>query len=277
MKNLSIFLSHSHKDLEKIRKIRDFLETIECEPLMFYLKCLDDDTEILEDFIKREIEARNIFIYCKSIHSENSKWVQKEIEYIRSLDEKRLYTIDIDNMSYGLLKLMLDIVNLIQRNKIYIYSSKRSHEIDIIESFLESKGFSIEVIIEDFCDVSFIGKVANTAHEIAEFQKYKEYILPILNEKQRKMFNQLKNINSNGIFMPILHEEQFWIRRFLINNVVNNMERILQHNNNYICKIATSSNGIHYSGVNGEKMDILFNMDDQDRSLNDIYNFLLSL
>ena len=63
---LTIFLSHSHKDVEKVRKIRDILEIIGCEPLMFFLKCLDDDNDKLEDFIKREIDARNIFLYCKS-------------------------------------------------------------------------------------------------------------------------------------------------------------------------------------------------------------------
>ena len=62
---LTIFLSHSHKDLEKVRKLREILESLDYEPLIFFLKCLDDSNEELEDFIKREIDARNLFIYCK--------------------------------------------------------------------------------------------------------------------------------------------------------------------------------------------------------------------
>ena len=99
MKNekLTIFLSHSHQDEETVRKIRDVLEILNCEPLIFFLKCLDDNNTELEDFIKREIEARNIFLYCKSSNAEHSVWVQKELEYIKSFDEKRLYEIDIEN------------------------------------------------------------------------------------------------------------------------------------------------------------------------------------
>ena len=80
---LTIFLSHSHKDLEKVRKLREILESLDYEPLIFFLKCLDDSNEELEDFIKREIDARNLFIYCKSKNAEDSIWVQKELEYIR--------------------------------------------------------------------------------------------------------------------------------------------------------------------------------------------------
>ena len=84
MQHKTIFLSHSSKDIDKVRKIRDVLEALDFQPLMFYLKCLDDDNQNLEAFIKKEIEARNIFIYCKSEHSEKSVWVQKELEYIKS-------------------------------------------------------------------------------------------------------------------------------------------------------------------------------------------------
>ena len=52
---LTIFLSHSHKDLEKVRKLREILESLDYEPLIFFLKCLDDSNEELEDFIKRAI------------------------------------------------------------------------------------------------------------------------------------------------------------------------------------------------------------------------------
>ena len=92
---LSVFLSHSHKDIEKVRKIRDILETLDCEPIMFFLKCLDDDNTNLEDFIKKEILARNVFLYCKSKNSENSVWVQMELDYIKKLDSSRVYSIDV--------------------------------------------------------------------------------------------------------------------------------------------------------------------------------------
>ena len=142
---LTIFLSHSHKDVEKVRKIRDILEIIGCEPLMFFLKCLDDDNDKLEDFIKREIDARNIFLYCKSKNSERSVWVQKELEYIKSLDESRLYEVDIDNdFSSGTVSLLNGIMNLIKKNRVFI--SCLSSDLSIekkISQYLQQRGLQV--------------------------------------------------------------------------------------------------------------------------------------
>lgn len=79
MKNdkLTIFLSHSHKDEEKVRKIRDVFEILDCEPLIFFLKCLDDNNTELEDFIKKEIEARNIFLYLRVIMQKSQSGYKK--------------------------------------------------------------------------------------------------------------------------------------------------------------------------------------------------------
>ena len=65
MENRTIFLSHSHKDIDKVRTIRNLLESLEYEPLLFYLKCLDDNNDQLEEFIQKEIESRNIYILQK--------------------------------------------------------------------------------------------------------------------------------------------------------------------------------------------------------------------
>lgn len=76
-----IFLSHSHDDITKVRQIRNTLEENGFEPLCFYLKCLNDDSEI-EDLIKREIDAREWFVFVNSENSRKSKWVTLEREYI---------------------------------------------------------------------------------------------------------------------------------------------------------------------------------------------------
>ena len=41
-----VFLSHSKKDYEKVREVRNLLEEQNFRPLMFFLKCLNDDEEI---------------------------------------------------------------------------------------------------------------------------------------------------------------------------------------------------------------------------------------
>lgn len=89
-----VFLSHSHEDYEKVRKVRDMLEDQHMRPLMFFLKCLNDHDEI-DSLIKREINCRTRFILCDSENARKSDWVKEEVEYIKSLD--RIYeTIDLD-------------------------------------------------------------------------------------------------------------------------------------------------------------------------------------
>jgi hypothetical protein len=59
-----IFVSHSHKDLKKVREIRDFFERDGHKPLLFYLKCLEEDDARLPELIKNEIESRTWFVLC---------------------------------------------------------------------------------------------------------------------------------------------------------------------------------------------------------------------
>lgn len=89
-----VFLSHSHKDYEKVSLVRNLLEEKGFRPIMFYLKCLDDDSEI-DNLIKREIDCRAYFILCDSKNSRFSKWVKEET-YIKS--KGRIYDIiDIES------------------------------------------------------------------------------------------------------------------------------------------------------------------------------------
>lgn len=93
-KELWVFLSHSNKDFEKVRRIRNYLEEHSCRPLMFYLMCLSKDEEI-DHLIKREIDCRTRFIVCSSENAKASKWVQSEVKYIRSR-QKSYEVVDLD-------------------------------------------------------------------------------------------------------------------------------------------------------------------------------------
>lgn len=89
-----IFLSHSHKDLDSVMRLRNVLERYGHHPLMFFLKCLDDDSE-LDDLVKREIAARRWFVLCDSPNSQASRWVRREIEIINTLPENQRRTVDL--------------------------------------------------------------------------------------------------------------------------------------------------------------------------------------
>lgn len=114
-----IFLSHSHDDIDIVREIRNSLEKEGFEPLCFYLKCLNDDSEI-EDLIKREIDAREWFVFVNSANSRKSKWVRLEREYITKTDSKKILTIDIDD-----------------ENSINNVIDKMRHNLRIFMSYLE--------------------------------------------------------------------------------------------------------------------------------------------
>ena len=90
-----IFISHSHRDLEKVRKIRNFLERNSSEPLLFFLKSKDDDDEITS-LIEEEIDARIWFIYCDSKNARESVWVNKELDYVYKTGKRNTTTIDLD-------------------------------------------------------------------------------------------------------------------------------------------------------------------------------------
>lgn len=89
-----VFISHSHKDIEKVREIRNGMESEGFEPLCFYLKCLSEDDEI-EDLIKREIDAREWFVFIESENSLSSAWVTKEREYISTRPGKQIVKINL--------------------------------------------------------------------------------------------------------------------------------------------------------------------------------------
>ena len=89
-----IFVSHSHKDLRKVREIRDFLEGEGHHPLLFYLKCLEQNDARLPNLIRDEIKARNWFVLCDSENAQQSTWVQEEMRIVKAMpDEDRVYEI----------------------------------------------------------------------------------------------------------------------------------------------------------------------------------------
>lgn len=176
MTTKTIFLSHSSKDIDKVRKIRNILEALEYEPLLFHMKCLDDDNDKLEDFIKKEIDARNIFVYCKSQNAEDSVWVQKELEYIKESSGKRLYEINIEKaLSETLVSFLHTLAEIVKKNKIFISCSHKDRKIsDVVTYHLEKRGYNV---------IRY-----NTFNS----------------DKYTKHDEDIRYIAENGIFLPII-------------------------------------------------------------------------
>jgi hypothetical protein len=129
-----IFLSHSHKDLRKVREIRDELERRGHNPLIFFLKCLEDEGTELPDLLRREIGTRTWFILCDSPNAQQSKWVQEEVEMIKSLEGK---VFEIVDLSKDLRTQLHKLAALAKRATVFLSYTRSDYEVasKIIHAF----------------------------------------------------------------------------------------------------------------------------------------------
>ena len=104
--NNMIFISHSSKDLKKVRMIRNYLEDNDYDPILLHLGCMDSDSytvmsdeELLDTalfrLIRQEIEARHLFLYCDSAAAKKSRFVQLERTLVEVQEEKAILRIDM--------------------------------------------------------------------------------------------------------------------------------------------------------------------------------------
>lgn len=116
-----LFLSHSTKDYELVRQVRNTLEEHGFRPIMFFLKCLTDRDE-LDDLIYREIEARRWFVFLDSENSRASKWAQDELAYAEAL-KKTIFTIDASR------DYLPQLSKIIRQTSVFLSYSHRDMEI----------------------------------------------------------------------------------------------------------------------------------------------------
>lgn len=116
-----LFLSHSHHDIQLVRRIRNTLEDNGFNPITFFLKCMDDnpDERELDDLIKREIAARRWFILVDSENSRKSRWVRDELDYVNSLREKKIFTLDASGDVDGQLR------EIMRQTRVFLSCSMR--------------------------------------------------------------------------------------------------------------------------------------------------------
>lgn len=153
-----VFLSHSHKDFEKVSFLRNLLEKEGFRPIMFYLKCLDDNSEI-DNLIKREIDCRAFFILCDSKNSRLSTWVKEEEDYIKS--KGRLY--EIINIESGTNQIKAAISRFQHRTSAFIsYSRQDSAMARVVQNTLDANGYTTFIDMDNIpSGSSFDGVIKN--------------------------------------------------------------------------------------------------------------------
>ena len=163
-----IFISHSSKDIEKIRLIRNEFEKWGQNPLAFHLKCLNTDTEenerFLYDLIKKEIEARNWFVYCESESSKTSKNVQLEREYVKKVGKVQIWKLDLGRPIDEVMEEIKEICRILQ---VYIsYSNKDKEFVNDLSMELKKNDFS--VWNDDLLTVNYLESMSKTMTSIAK-------------------------------------------------------------------------------------------------------------
>ncbi len=136
-----IFVSHSLKDWDKVRVVRNLLEDRGHRPLLFFLRCVNDRSE-LHELIKREIRARKWFVLCDSENSKKSRWVQEEVEIIKGLPGKIYETVDLQT---DLDKQIRRIDALSRRITVYISYSHRDDRsfAHRLKQYIGAHGYSV--------------------------------------------------------------------------------------------------------------------------------------
>jgi len=175
-----IFLSHSHKDLEKVRFIRNELEHWGHNPLIFFLKCLEDDNAELPDLIRREIVARQWFILCNSPNAEASSWVQEEVKIIQSMEDKKFVIVDLNT---DLESQILKIAGLCKRATVFLsYSFSDQHIAKRIVEYLSNADFSVWNIEPLMPGCNWAYEITNTLNDAIQ----NGFVLLLLSESSLK-------------------------------------------------------------------------------------------
>lgn len=146
-----IFLSHSHKDFDRVVPLRNSLEQDGHHPLLFFLKCLDDDAEI-DSLIKREIEARSWFILCDSQNAQNSRWVQDEIEIIKHLPDKTSTTVSLSDPLDEQLRAIKDLT--LRASVFLSYQRQDSQIAQYVASALRDDDFGVFLDLDSIMPAS---------------------------------------------------------------------------------------------------------------------------
>lgn len=193
-----VFLSHSHKDMDKVRLIRNYLEEMGFDPLCFFLKCLEEDAEIFQ-LVKREIAAREWFVYLDSQNARGSYWVPQELECAQKAG-KAIIKIDLEKETS-----MEEISNTIASSmRVFLsYSSKDERLAHRLYRYLLSKDLQVFIALdikfgEDFAKAitSAISEASKNGCVIVLITKYSVNSKMVLNEL-------MYAVKENASILPI--------------------------------------------------------------------------
>lgn len=223
-----VFISHSSKDYEDVKIIRNYLEESGFSALMFYLKSLEDPKKrkLTQQLINWEIEERNIFVFCQSKSSKSSKWVQDEIEYIKNFPEKIYVEIDINKLKYEKCTQLSKLDSLMKKSTIFFsYSQKDKDFVMKFYEYLKLEGFKVWITNQNIQWGDSIAKKINEA--LIESSKNGHILLFISKNylESSWCYEEMQialnlSINKKASILPIIIDEDLDLSKFLILNTI---------------------------------------------------------
>jgi len=171
---------------------------------MFFLKCLNDSNEI-DDLIKREIRARTRFILCDSENARKSNWVTTEKAYIEELHKP----YDIIDITASDEEIKSKLNEIFRKEHLFIsYTRELSPAIEVINERLSKYDFATSFIDRfELLQVSFYDDIEANIKKAVE----KGHFIPLLSHHSTMpgRFSQVElnlaidyDINENSI-LPI--------------------------------------------------------------------------
>lgn len=141
-----VFISHASADYESVKIVRNHLEDNGFSALIFYLKSLEvkDREEITKTLLKWEISERNIFVICDSEAARESNWVKWETDFVKSLSDKIIKTVDMEMLMKNKCVELSKLDDLISQSTLYfMYSHEDNKKVSEVYDALNSYGFKI--------------------------------------------------------------------------------------------------------------------------------------
>lgn len=202
-----VFVSHSHEDIAEVRKLRNALEQAGFEPLCFYLKCMDkcmEDPALqaeLKSLLRREIDAREWFVYVNSRNSRKSDWVQYERECVAKAGTKKVFQMNLEEQDS-----VEQMAKKILKNlRIFMsYSHKDTPVAHRIKQKLLEKDYKVFLEEDIATGCEWVATIASTILEAAK----SGCVLALLTENSVKSPSVMREIEfaieKGGNVIPVL-------------------------------------------------------------------------
>jgi len=203
-----VFLSHSSRDYQDVKVVRNYLEENGFSAIMFYLKSLENDSRKhhIKPLLEWEIQDRNIFVSCNSKYAKKSKWFRWERRYAKSLSSKIYREIDMDRLKYERCTQLSKLDSLIkQATLFFLYSHKDNRKVNKVYDYLESIGFRT---FKDTRDIKIGERIEEKINNAITSTIDKGAVLIFLSQNalESKWFWKEKGmaLNQNAFIIPIL-------------------------------------------------------------------------